>query len=132
MTTCAKSAVRRPDSTTARPARANMLQRAAVKSACQCAECAKGNGLLRRAAVTEHAPPEVPPIVYDVLRSPGAPLERGTRSFMEERFGDDFSAGRVHTDARAAESARAVNARAYTVGSHISFSAHTFAPHTLA
>ena len=121
MTTCAKSAVRRPDSTTARPARANMLQRAAVKSACQCAECAKGNGLLRRAAVTEHAPPAVPPIVYDVLRSPGAPLERGTRAFMEERFGHDFSAVRVHTDARAAESARAVNARAYTVGSHVVF-----------
>jgi peptidoglycan/xylan/chitin deacetylase (PgdA/CDA1 family) len=121
MSTCAKSAVRRSGSTTARPARANLLQRAAIKSSCQCAECAKGKGVLQRAAVTAHAPADVPPIVYDVLRSPGEPLERGTREFMEERFGHDFSAVRVHTDARAAESARAVNARAYTVGSHIAF-----------
>src|ERR1043166_8880875 len=94
MSTCAKSAVRRSGSTTARPARANLLQRAAIKSSCQCAECAKGKGVLQRAAVTAHAPADVPPIVYDVLRSPGEPLERGTREFMEERFGHDFSAVR--------------------------------------
>jgi hypothetical protein len=40
---------------------------------------------------------------------------------MEPRFGHDFSRVRVHTDARAAESARAVNARAYTVGHEIVF-----------
>ena len=121
MSTCARSAARRNDSTIARPSRATMLHRAAVKSACQCADCAKGERLLQRAAVHEHTPAEVPPIVYDVLRSPGAPLERGTRAFMEERFGHDFSAVRVHTDARASESARAVNAKAYTVGTHVVF-----------
>jgi len=59
---------------------------------------------------------EVPPIVHDVLNSPGQPLDAATRAFFEPRFGHDFSRVRVHTDAQAAESARSVNAQAYTVG----------------
>jgi hypothetical protein len=47
---------------------------------------------------------------------------------MEPRFGHDFSHVRVHTDAKAAESARAVNALAYTVGDHIVFSEKMYAP----
>jgi len=54
--------------------------------------------------------------VYNVLRSSGQPLDTQTRAFFEQRFGHDFSRVRVHTDAEAAESARAVNALAYTVG----------------
>jgi hypothetical protein len=46
-------------------------------------------------------------------------MEGGTRSFMEARFGTDFSHVRVHTDAKARESAEDVNANAYTVGHHI-------------
>jgi Domain of unknown function (DUF4157) len=61
-------------------------------------------------------PSAVPPIVYDVLRSPGRALDQRTRAFFEPRFGRDFSHVRVHADSRAAESARAVNASAYTVG----------------
>src|SRR5258708_9568918 len=45
---------------------------------------------------------EAPPIVHDVLRAPGQPLDAATRAFMEPRFGHDFSSVRVHTDARAA------------------------------
>jgi hypothetical protein len=41
---------------------------------------------------------EAPPIVHDVLRSPGQPLDRGTRSFMESRFGYDLSHVRIHAD----------------------------------
>jgi peptidoglycan hydrolase-like protein with peptidoglycan-binding domain len=62
---------------------------------------------------------EAPPIVHDVLQSPGQPLDAATRGFMEPRFAYDFGHVRVHADARAAESARAVNALAYTAGSHI-------------
>jgi hypothetical protein len=65
------------------------------------------------------APSTIPGIVHDVLRSPGAPLDSSTRSFMEPRFGRDFSNVRVHTDSRAAQSASAVNALAYTVGNHV-------------
>jgi hypothetical protein len=72
----------------------------------------------------------VPPIVGDVLRSSGQLLDPTTRAFMESRFGHDFSRVRVHTDARAAESARAVNAHAYTVGRDIIFAAGEYAPET--
>ena len=73
---------------------------------------------------------EVPPIVHDVLRSTGQPLDASTRHVMEPRFGHDFSHVRVHTDARAAESARAVNALAYTVGSNVVFDSARYAPGT--
>src|SRR5205823_2267360 len=73
----------------------------------------------------------VPPVVHNVLRSPGQALEPGTRAFMEPRFGHDFSQVRVHTDAQAAESARAVNALAYTVGQDVVFGVGQYAPRTL-
>ena len=126
---------------------------------------------------------QVSPIVHDVLRSPGQPLEPATRAAMEPHFvGDfgrvqargaqpasealiigpsrdpleleaesqanrvdqtmagaipgrsryDFSQVRVHHDAKAAESARAVDARAYTVGRDIVFAAGQYAPHNAA
>jgi hypothetical protein len=77
-------------------------------------------------------PSAVPPIVGEVLRSPGQSLDLATRGFMEPRFGHDFSAVRIHTDHTAAESARAVSALAYTVGSNIVFGAGQFAPNTSA
>jgi hypothetical protein len=72
----------------------------------------------------------VPPIVNEVLESPGRPLEVGTRVSMESRFGRDFSQVRVHADAEAAASVQAVNALAYTVGHHIVFGAGLYAPRT--
>lgn len=64
---------------------------------------------------------KAPSIVHDVLRSHGEPLDQLIRSFFEPRFGHDFSHVRVHTDGKAAESARAVNALAYTVGQDVVF-----------
>jgi hypothetical protein len=69
-----------------------------------------------------------PPLVYNVLQSPGQPLDSGARAFMEARFGHNFSQVRVHTDAQAAESARAVNALAYTAGQDIVFGSGQYAP----
>jgi hypothetical protein len=88
------------------------------------------SGLLQRAAVKQTEATEVPPIVDEVLRSPGQPLDRDTRTFMESRFAHDFSRVRVHTDAKAAESARAVNAMAYTVGPNVVFGAGHYTPET--
>ena len=68
-------------------------------------------------------PSGVPPIVHEVLLSPGHPLDAATSAFMESRFGHDFTGVRVHTNAQAAESARAVHARAYTVGNAVVFAA---------
>jgi Domain of unknown function (DUF4157) len=74
----------------------------------------------------------VPPIVHEVLRSSGQPLDSQTRTFMESRFSHDFSRVRVHSDTRAAESARAVNALAYTVGINTVFANGQYAPQTFA
>jgi hypothetical protein len=49
---------------------------------------------------------------------------------MEARFGHDFSQVRVHTDEPAADSARAVNALAYTVGRDVVFDRGCYAPRT--
>ncbi|HSQ23354.1 MAG TPA: DUF4157 domain-containing protein [Pyrinomonadaceae bacterium] len=70
------------------------------------------------------------PIVHEVLRTSGQPLDAATREFFEPRFGHDFSAVRVHTDGAAAQSARAVNALAYTVGSNVVFGTNQYNPHS--
>jgi Domain of unknown function (DUF4157)/Putative peptidoglycan binding domain len=67
-------------------------------------------------------------IPAEIVSSAGRPLDPRTRSLVEERFGHDFQAVRVHTDARAASSARAIGAAAYTVGEHIVFGSTEFAP----
>jgi hypothetical protein len=71
-----------------------------------------------------------PPAVHDTLASPGAPLAGTVRAEMEQRLGHDFSRVRVHTDARAAGSAQAVRASAYTVGQDVVFGPGRYAPAT--
>ncbi|MEA2564676.1 MAG: hypothetical protein QOH06_6180 [Acidobacteriota bacterium] len=71
-----------------------------------------------------------PPTVNETLRSPGQPLDPATRAFMEPRFDHDFSQVRVHSGEAAEQSARDVNAHAYTVGHDIVFGAGGFAPGT--
>lgn len=86
---------------------------------------------LRKQSVTSHpAHLDAPLIVDEVLQSPGSPLDRATRAYMEPRFGYDFSHIRLHTDAHAAKSARAVNAVAYTIGHHLTFDTGSYAPQT--
>ncbi len=60
-----------------------------------------------------------PPIVHAALAAPGRPLSGTERAFFEPRLGHDFSHVRLLTDGLAATSARAVNARAYTVGEQV-------------
>lgn len=86
-----------------------------------CEECKQTTPMVQRKATFHAGDTEAPQIVNEVLRSPGQPLDGAARRFMEPRFGHDFSRVRVHTDARAAESARAVNALAYTVGQNVVF-----------
>jgi Domain of unknown function (DUF4157) len=98
-----------------------------------CGGCEKKARRLQRRSAPDHKEvPQVPEVVNDVLRSSGQMLDAPTRSFMESRFGHDFSQVRVHTDAKAAESAQAVNALAYTVGSDIVLGAGQYAPGTSA
>jgi len=58
----------------------------------------------------------------------GQPLEAGLRADMEARLGHDFGDVRVHNDARAEESAKSVNAHAYTVGPNIVFQRDAYDP----
>src|SRR5262249_51867263 len=71
-----------------------------------------------------------PASVDRALASPGTPLEPALRQDMEQRFGRDFSWVRVHSGAAAEQSARDVNAHAYTVGYDIAFGAGQYAPAT--
>ncbi|MDO6416128.1 DUF4157 domain-containing protein [Sphingomonas sp. BIUV-7] len=71
-------------------------------------------------------------LVRDVLGTPGQALGEATRAFFEPRFGQDLGEVRIHTDNMAFESARAVNALAYTVGNDIVFGQAQYSPNTMA
>jgi hypothetical protein len=67
--------------------------------------------------------------VHDVVNSGGgSSLDTETRADMESRFGRDFGDVRVHTDGAAHESAKSVNAQAYTVGSNVVFQRDKYDP----
>ena len=64
------------------------------------------------------------------LAGPGKPIEPTLRQNMEQRFGHDFSRVRVHSGSTAEQSARDMNANAYTVGHNVVFGEGRFAPET--
>ncbi len=98
----------------------------------ECASCAAKRRAIQRepapgAAAVPHAAPS---LVHETARSAGQPLDMSVRSEMESHFGHDFGDVRVHTDSRAAASARAIDARAYTIGHNIVFATGQHAPHS--
>ena len=72
----------------------------------------------------------VPAVVDTALRSGGEALPEAVRHHFEAHFGHDFSQVKIHTDGVAAQSARSVGARAFTVGSDIVFNSSEFQPHS--
>ena len=72
----------------------------------------------------------LPPVVHEVLRSPGQPLDPATRAFAEPRFGHDFGRVRVHDDVRSAEAARQLDSVAFTSGQHVFFGTGAYRPET--
>ncbi len=89
-----------------------------------------GTAQWSRAASGAAQPGYARQVVDEVLRSPGQPLDASSRASFETCFGHDFSRVRIHTDARAAESAHAVHALAYTRGNDVVFAAGWYAPET--
>ncbi|MFZ4859036.1 MAG: DUF4157 domain-containing protein [Desulfuromonadaceae bacterium] len=73
---------------------------------------------------------DTPASVDNVLASTGIPLDPVLQKEMAQRFGFDFSQVRVHSGQAAEQSAREVNAHAYTVGNDIVFGAGQYAPST--
>lgn len=92
-----------------------------------CEDCKKHTSFVQRSGGLGGAG-TAPPIVHEVLHSAGQPLMQETRAWAEPLFGRNFSHVRVHTDAKAAESARSVNALAYTVGPHLVFGTSRYSP----
>jgi len=64
------------------------------------------------------------------IKTGGEPLRPASRNFFEQRFGHDFSNVRIHSDDRASQSAKGINAHAYTTGQHIIFGAGHYSPDT--
>jgi hypothetical protein len=103
------------------------VQRKCACGGSDCESCAGETATVQRSA-TNSAATNVPTVVHEVVGSPGQPLEHTTRRSMEASFGKDLSGVRLHTDTRAAESAKAVNAVAYTVGRNIVFGPGRYEP----
>jgi hypothetical protein len=101
---------------------------------CQSAKPSGSSGppAVAQRAATTGAPASMtaPPVVHDVLASAGQPLDGATRRFFESRLGHDFTHVRVYADANAAESARSINALAFTVGPNIVFNTGRYSPET--
>ena len=95
------------------PATANVVH-------CSCASCRDATPPSTEAQTTT-ARSSAPAAVADVLARPGRQLDDVTRAFFEPRFGVSLGHVRAHDDAASAASARALGARAYTVGSDIVF-----------
>lgn len=101
----------------------------------ECSSCQKKRSAVARTydgRQVRNQSASVPSIVPEVLNSPGAPLDQNTLAFMGTRLGHDFSHVRVHVDAKAAQSAEAVNATAYTVGHDLVFARGQYQPATTA
>jgi hypothetical protein len=126
---------RLPQASSGKQAKSGLLQR---QCACggaagldeKCGECQQKEMGVQRLTDGTGSPAVAPTIVHEVLRSPGQPLDAATRADLEPRFGHDFSKVRIHSDSRAAASARAVAAHAYTVGSDLVFGASRYSPRT--
>lgn len=88
---------------------------------------------LQTKAAAGHTPemtPQVASAIASMQEGGGQPLPPSERAFFEPRFGKDFSHVRIYTGAAAAESARRVRARAFTVGRDVVFGAGAYQPET--
>jgi hypothetical protein len=99
----------------------------------KCAECEKEDEekKVQRKESNNSSPVTAPPVVHNVLNSPGKAMDGNTRSFMESRFGYDFGDVRIHDNNLAAKSASSINALAYTFGNNIGFNTGYYNPHSV-
>ena len=99
-----------------------------TQSGRECIQCKKAHLGLQRKADEPNKASDIQSIVHEVLHSSGEPLNSVIRNYFEPRFGHDFSQVQVHADTKAAASAQAENALAYTVGQDIVFGAGQYKP----
>ncbi|HEX8241918.1 MAG TPA: DUF4157 domain-containing protein, partial [Longimicrobium sp.] len=104
----------------------------------RCPSCRAQEEMARQGVQRQAAGPQAPPAspaeaaIREVVSNPGEgrPLEPAVKEEMEKRFKADFGAVRVHDDARADRLCRALNARAFTRGTHVYFAAGQYRPAT--
>jgi hypothetical protein len=126
----ADQVMRTPEGTSARPRPTPLGQ--AIQRKCSACEDEE-RGTIQREGGHDVSLPTGTPAAIDSLRSSGgSPLPASVRSFFEPRFGHDFSAVRVHTDQRAGQTARGLQARAFTIGRDVVFGAGEYQPDTSA
>jgi hypothetical protein len=82
----------------------------------------------RKTSSGQSIPSHSPAHVRDVISSGGRPLDVDSRNFFEPRFAQDLSDIRIHTDAKAAQSARALDAKAYALGNNVVFGSGEYRP----
>lgn len=100
-------------------------------SQCKCTEhCLENENKLVQRTIEKPSDTESALIEDSFVQNLGSgqPLDRATRNIFEPRLGHDFSQVRVHTDSKAIESARKLNAKAYTVGKNVVFGSGEYAP----
>jgi len=129
----ADNVMRMPAPASTQPIRQDLTRisaASAIQRRCsRCEEESKEPNVQRTESAGEA--PHVTPVVAQsigALRGGGSPLTASMRAFFEPRFGADFSQVRLHTDSRAADTAKSINAKAFTVGQHIAFGANQYAP----
>jgi Domain of unknown function (DUF4157) len=97
--------------------------------AAPCSKCKKEEpDQIQRQAAFSHAPPRSVPNDFIGSLGQGRPIDPPVRAFLEPRFGADFGNVRIYSDADAAKSAEAIQARAFTTGSHIVFNHGEYSP----
>ena len=98
----------------------------------KCNSCEEEGEMVQRKRLPSGGdiPAQSPAHVQGAIGSGGRPLNHQTRRFFEPRFGYDLSSVRIHTDSTASQSARAIGAKAYTLGSNIVFDSGAYRPET--
>lgn len=108
----------------------------------KCAYCANGEtdeNLQRKPLVTFIQKKEntggtaaSDPVVHQInaTRGSGNSMDGSTKSFMESRFGADFSEVKIHTGNEAIQLSQELNAQAFTVGNDIYFNEGKYSPAT--
>jgi len=105
----------------------------------KCAECEEEDKLQRKAytsAITPYiqakgngASDSVTQKISST-KGRGSGMDSGTTSFMESRFGTDFSAVKIHTGDYAVQMSKELNAQAFTTGSDVYFNSGKYNPNS--
>lgn len=115
---------------TAQSKASTAIQRQSENDATQGKEKQAG---LKAKRISGCTPPVTPELESRIkaLSAGGKPLPNATRSLMQEHSGYDLGKVRIHTDNIAAETARDLKARAFTVGHDVVFGQEQYHPETV-